>query len=129
MMSQTRGQKMAQAAYARVAAHGKPDAEYVTFAKRFPALVHTCGLAQAVAFAEAKGTSKGGPPKKPETKYLEDIAAVLNAGGHTPIDSAQRLAETTRSERLGGYLRLSRDAIQAASWLKRYVEAASEETE
>jgi CRISPR-associated protein Cmr5 len=112
-----------------VTARGKPDDEYVSFAKRFPALVHTCGLAQAVAFAEAKGTSKEGQPKKPETKYLEDIAAVLNAGGHAPIDSAQKLAETTRSERLGGYLRLSRDAIQAASWLKRYVEAASGETE
>jgi hypothetical protein len=30
---------------------------------------------------------------------------------------------------LSGYLRLSRDAINAASWLKRYVEAVAGEEE
>jgi CRISPR-associated protein Cmr5 len=129
MTFQTRSQKLAQEAYARVAGHGKQDGEYVSFAKKFPALVHTCGLAQAVAFAEAKGASKDGQEKKPEMKYLEDLAAVLKAGGNNAIDSAKKLAETTRSEPLGGYLRLSRDAIQAASWLKRYVEAAIGEAE
>lgn len=129
MTFQTRSQNLAKEAYARVTEHGKQDGEYVSFAKKFPALVHTCGLAQAVAFAEAKGASKDGQAKKPEMKYLEDLAAVLKAGGHGAIDSAKKLAETTRSERVGGYLRLSRDAIQAASWLKRYVEAAGGEEE
>lgn len=113
----TCSQKLAQEAYARVAEHGKQDGEYVSFAKKFPALMHTCGLAQAVAFALAKK----------EATYIDDLAAVLKAGGHDAIDSATKLAETTRSETLGGYLRLSRDAIHAASWLKRYAEAASEE--
>jgi CRISPR-associated protein Cmr5 len=114
MSVHTRSQKLAQAAYARVSEHAKKDGEYVTFAKKFPALVHTCGLAQAVAFALAKK----------QTLYIDDLAAVLTAGGHNAIDSATKLAEATRSERLSGYLRLSRGAIQAASWLKRYVEAA-----
>jgi len=129
MTFQTRNQKLAQEAYARVTKRGEQEREYVTFAKKFPALVHTCGLAQAVAFAEAKGSSKDGQAKKPEMKYLEDLAAVLKSGGYNAIDSAKKLAETTRFEALGGYLRLSRDAIQAASWLKRYVEVASGEAE
>lgn len=117
MSVHTRSQKLAQAAYKQVTAHGRPKGEYVTFAKKFPALVHTCGIAQAVAFALAKE----------QTLYIEDLAKVLKAGGYDAIDSAMKLAETTRSERLGGYIRLSRDAINAANWLKRHVEAAGED--
>ncbi len=123
MSVQTRSQKFARAAYARVAARGKPPEGYASFAKKFPALIHTCGLAQAVAFAQAKGKSD---ENKVESRYLEDLAEVIRAGGHDKILSADRLAETTRSEALSGYLRLSRDAINAAGWLKRYVEASGE---
>jgi CRISPR-associated protein Cmr5 len=116
MSIHTRSQKLAQAAFARIAKYGKPNKEYVSFAKRFPALIHTCGLAQAVAFALAKK----------ESGYVEDLAAVLNGSGHPEIDTALILHEQTRSLQLSSYLRLSRDAISAASWLKRYVEAAGE---
>jgi CRISPR-associated protein Cmr5 len=117
----TRSQILAQAAYARIVIHTKdgqkkPDPEYVSFAKKFPALVHTCGLAQAVAFALAKK----------QTDYVEDLAAVLNASGHREAGSAGALQKQTRDQSLSGYLRLSRDAINAAAWLKRYVEAAGE---
>jgi CRISPR-associated protein Cmr5 len=117
MSAQTRSQKQAQEAYARVAARANLDGEYVAFAKKFPALVHSCGLAQAIAFALAK-------KKAP---YVNDLAAVLRAGGHRELDSAQALDQKARSNNLSDYLRLSRDAIDAASWLKRYVEAAIEE--
>ena len=43
------------------------------------------------------------------------------------ITSADMLASQTREQSLSGYLRLSRDAIEAAVWLKRYVEAAAPE--
>jgi CRISPR-associated protein Cmr5 len=91
--------------------------EYKSFAKKFPALIHTCGLAQAVAFALAKQ----------ERQYVEDLAMVLRESGHPEITSVQMLHEQTRTQQLSGYLRLSRDAINAAGWLKRYVEAAGEE--
>jgi CRISPR-associated protein Cmr5 len=91
--------------------------EYRSFVKKFPALIHTCGLAQAVAFALAKQ----------ENDYIEDLAEVLRDSGHPEITSAQTLHERARTQPLSGYLRLSRDAINAASWLKRYVEAAGEE--
>jgi len=118
MSVQTRSQRLAQAAFARIDSyHGTLDKEYVAFAKKFPALIHTCGLAQAVAFALAKK----------ESRYVEDLAAVLKVSGHPEVASASTLDDQTRKQSLGGYLRLSRDAIHAASWLKRYVEAASGE--
>ena len=121
MSVHTRSQKLAQAAFPRIQAR---DAEmtkdefdkYRTIAKKFPSLVHTCGLAQAVAFALAKQ----------ENDYIKDLAAVLRDIGHPEITSARTLHERAGTQPLSGYLRLSRDAIDASSWLKRYVEAARE---
>jgi CRISPR-associated protein Cmr5 len=121
-MVQTNSQKMAQAAYASVLRHvdsgdkGTPD-KYASFARSFPSLVHACGLAQAVAFAKAKDHGQ----------YLEDLAAVLNATGHPEAASKDSLERATREHSVPAYVRLSRNALQAASWLKRYVEAASQE--
>lgn len=117
MTVHTRSQRLAQEAFARVAAHGQANKEYVSVAKKFPALIHTCGLAQAVAFARAKGGQ--------QDVYAEDLAAVLRAGGHGAIRSADALARQTRESAVSGYLRLSRDGIEAASWIKRYVEAVA----
>jgi CRISPR-associated protein Cmr5 len=115
-MVQTRSQKFAQAAYACIAAQndGIPTEDYATFAKKFPALIHTCGLAQAVAFALAKR----------KDDYLSDLTRVMQAAGHHEITTAQPLGHQVRTQELSGFLRLSRNAIKAASWLKRYVEAA-----
>ncbi len=110
MSVHTRSQKLAQAAFACVQNRG---ATYETFARKFPALIHTCGLAQAVAFALAKK----------EKEYVEDLAEVLKASGHDEITISQPLDHHARTQTLSGYLRLSRDAINAASWLKRYAEA------
>lgn len=120
----TRSQMLAQAAYAQIAKHMKgrkiPDREFVSTAKKFPALIHTCGLAQAVAFALAKK----------DEEYIGYLACVLEAAGHDSINDAKSLDSQAREQQLAGYLRLSRDAINAASWLKRYTEAAApDETE
>ncbi len=123
MSVHTRSQKLAQVAYARIAKYGKPEKEFVSFAKKFPALIHTCGLAQAVAFADAK-RKKDRPDGGPECCYLEDLAAVLKGSEQHDVPSAESLKKQTREQPVSGYLRLSRDAINAASWLKRYVEAA-----
>lgn len=121
MSIQTRSQKLAQAAYSQIAIHTqngerKPDEKFVSIVKKFPALIHTCGLAQAVAFALAKS----------ECKYIGNLATVLNAAGHDDLKNANSLDHAARTAELGDYIRLSRDAINAASWLKRYVEAAEE---
>jgi CRISPR-associated protein Cmr5 len=119
----TRSQKLAQEAYVQISLHmrgkQKPDERFKATVKKFPALIHTCGLAQAVAFAQAKG----------DGEYLGHLAAVLKAAGHAGISDATSLDSQTRTAPLAGYLRLSRDAINAASWLKRYVEAAAPDDE
>jgi len=127
MSRQTRSQGLAQTAYLQIAKHiekqtgdgqKKPAKEFISTVKKFPALIHTCGLAQAVAFTMAK---------KDQKEYVGYLAAVLQASGHSEVTNAESLGERARRSDLNSYLRLSRDAIAAASWLKRYVEAAAGE--
>ena len=113
----TTSQKMAQEAYARITQR-KPDDKYASFAREFPTLVHACGLAQAVAFALAKGGHR--------PQYVDDLAVVLRAAGCGPLHDAKRLSQETHSLPVARYLRLSRSALAAAVWLKRYVEAGAE---
>jgi CRISPR-associated protein Cmr5 len=117
MPVQTNSQKMAQTAYQRILQR-RPSREFVSFAREFPSLVHSCGLAQAIAFAKSK--------KQHHAKYLEDLAAVLSAIGHVGAASPDGLAGAAREDPVPSYVRLSRNALQAAGWLKRYVEAAEE---
>lgn len=118
-MVQTNSQKMAQEAYASVrrrASPGMPE-KYASFARSFPSLVHACGLAQAVAFARAKD----------QWQYLDDLATVLNKIGHAEAASVDSFERATREHPVPAYVRLSRNALQAAGWLKRYVEAVAPE--
>ena len=123
----TRSQQYAQAAFPVVQQHypqptkdlSSDQKEYRTIAKKFPALIHTCGLAQAIAFFQAKG----------HTDYLNDLASVVRAAGHPEVSNANRLGELSRTQSLSLYMRLSRDTLMAAGWIKRYVEALAGEEE
>ncbi len=118
-----KSQRMAQAAFNGVQERSRGNEayrkEYRSFAREFPTLVHQCGLAQAVAFAQAK--------KEHQLHYVADLAAVLTAAGHVEIATVTALANQTRSLSVTAYVRLSRDALDAAVWLKRYVEALFQE--
>src|SRR5262249_51229313 len=118
-----RSQRMAQAAFKGIRQRGQSEEkyrkEYRSFAREFPTLVHQCGLAQAVVFAQAK--------KDHQLDYLNDLAAVLAAVGYPDVGAGEAIASRTRSLSLAGYVRLSRDALDAAVWLKRYVEALFED--
>jgi CRISPR-associated protein Cmr5 len=119
MTLQTNSQKMAQTAYAAVSQRLQPGNErdkYVSFSRSFPSLVHSCGLAQAIAFAMAKGHGE----------YLEDLAVVLKAVGHAEAETAERLERATREHAVAAYIRLTRSTLQAAGWMKRYVEAVGD---
>lgn len=108
---QTRQQKRAQKAYDCVSSRKEKDEEYVQLAKRFPALVQTCGLAQALAFISAKEGPNG-------RDYIDHLTLVMNEKGD--------LGETSRKSDLTKYQRLTYDAIESATWLKRYSEALLE---
>ncbi|MDD3564580.1 MAG: type III-B CRISPR module-associated protein Cmr5 [Methanothrix sp.] len=104
----TREQKRAQAAYDCIKEVTGNYQEYVQMTKKFPALVHTCGLAQAVAFADAKDGDE----------YLKHLTKVMGLEGD--------LGERSRNTDIIDYQRYSREAMAAATWLKRYAEAVLE---
>lgn len=115
-MSHTRSQKVARAAFTAVERRSGAGADkYLAFARQFPTLVHTCGLAQATAFAMAKGGEK--------LDLLTDLAAVLREAREYTATDGPGLHQMAVSEPVWGYLRITRDALLAASWLKRYAEA------
>ncbi|MBQ6417398.1 MAG: type III-B CRISPR module-associated protein Cmr5 [Synergistaceae bacterium] len=110
----TNEQLMAKAAYDAVEKR-KEEADfkdYKSFALSFPALIHSCGLVQAVAFAKAK--KKDG--------FIDDIQSVFNK-----IDDAGDLQKRSREADITEYMRITRHAISAASWIKRYCQATDRE--
>lgn len=113
MSMRTRKQEMAEKAYSCVSGMkpGKTD-EYLTIAKTFPALIHNSGLVQALAFARAKGGEKGA--------YNVYIKQLIDVMGENNLEAESRTADIVR------YQYLSREAIEAATWLKRYAEALLE---
>ena len=109
----TNEQKMAQAAWKNVSDRrnslkNEDFDKYSSFALAFPALIHSCGLVQAVAFAATKK----------QDDYLADIQEVFDA-----VDKAGNLMERSREAGLAEYTRISRHALAAASWIKRYCQA------
>ena len=117
MTLQTNSQKMARAAYECIIHQQfggrKATDEFRSFAREFPSLIHSCGLAQAVAFAKAKKRNE----------YLSHLTAVIQVAWHGQLSD---LGESTRTLSVTAYVRLSRHALQATGWLKRYVEATEE---
>ena len=107
MSRTTKQQDRAKRAYKCLLPEKNVSDEYRQFAKRFPALVHSCGLAQAVAFAQSK-----------EKKvYLNDLAFVMD------VLNGQELAKISRTVDLVEYQQKTEDAIDCSTWIKRYAEA------
>jgi CRISPR-associated protein Cmr5 len=115
----TRQQQMAEAAFLHVdrrrgGGPGIPK-DYRSFALSFPSLIQAAGLCQAVAFA----LSKGGRNKE----VLDDVVATLKESR----SYQGKFEEDVRQKGVGEYLRLTRLSLQAATWVKRYVEALNKE--
>jgi len=116
---QTRQQVRAKAAYDCIssvdnAMNKKETDDYVQLAKKFPALVHNCGLAQAIAFVQAK--AKDG-----------DIGETYIAHLSKTMGEKEDVANSSRNADLIKYQWLTREAIDSATWLKRYSEALLEQ--
>ncbi len=107
----TRQQRRAQIAYDCVHSRSAGDENYSQLAKKFPALVHNCGLAQAIAFVQAKEGATG-------EAYISHLTKTMS--------ETEDIGKTSRSADLMKYQRLTREAIESASWLKRYSEALLE---
>lgn len=118
----TRDQKRAQEAYQairRVKDQGRFAENYGRQCLRLPALIHQCGLCQALAFFQAKGGEVGDKKGKEYFhQVLQDLAKVSGLG-----ESGEKLAERAWSEDMKTYQWMTREAMASAQWLKRYAEA------
>lgn len=107
-----RSQKMAQEAYPLVdkLKDHELESKYRTLALTFPTMILQSGLSQAVGFLLAKG-------KDEHSQLLEHLAKLLGfANGET-------LHKEILAVELSEYQLLTRRALDASSWLKRYTEA------
>ncbi len=111
-----RSQEYAETVYALVSGitDRKTQKAYGALCHRFPLVVRENGLAAAFGFLAAKG---GDGANKPENLLLCHYAHVLCAA------SADALRQTVTKADLAEYRRLTRQALAAAEWFKRYAEA------
>jgi len=122
----TRQQERAQTAYKCISPRAKDSSskeivsqedndKYSQLAKKFPSLVHNCGLAQALAFVQAKEKDQN-----VGKAYLSHLSRVMG------LKEEDDLGTLSRNEDLIKYQRLTHEAIESATWLKRYSEALLE---
>lgn len=110
---------VAAAAYERVAARQTADntKKYGAIVHKLPGMILQNGLAQATGFLLAKGSSA------PEhLLVLDDLNAVLCAGDAVKTSDRDTLHRQIIAADLQQTLKLTRQALEAAGWLKRYVQ-------
>lgn len=88
--------------------------DYKSKALSLPTFILQNGLVQATGFLLAKG----------QTDLLEDLAKTLDFKPE-PIGEALHLAIVTSDTRK--YQMLTRNSLEAAAWLRRYIQALPEE--
>ena len=111
-MQHIRSQKYAQRALGliqKVKEENEKVKEYRTLALNFPTMILQSGLAQAIGFLQAKG-------KEEHLLLLAHIAELL---GENKDSLHKKILEADLSH----YQLLTRQAIEAASGLKRYTQA------
>lgn len=106
----THQQQMAEDAWRLVSSLSGDKSDYLRFARQFPALIHACGLCQAITFAAVKSRTNA-----------EHLAELLGEKKLDPFMEKVRMAPVHE------YIRLNRQALAAVTWLKRYAEALLEE--
>lgn len=114
-----RAHRVAKMAYERVAARQNADnkKKYGAIAHKLPGMILQNGLAQATGFLLAKS------PKYPEHGLLlDDLNDVLRAGGTLDVPNREELHQRIIGADLAQTLKLTRAALEASGWIKRYVQ-------
>lgn len=118
-MSEIRTHALARAAYdcvdrRRDAGHAR---QYAALVNQLPGMILQNGLAQSTGFLLAKG--------KPEhLALLADLNAVLRATGATDTADGARFHRAVVGSDIARTMLLTRRALDASGWLKRYVQGA-----
>ena len=110
---QTLEQIYAGKIYPLVKAYEKDDGRkyYGGMAQKLPILVRNAGLAQALAFVDAKAS---GVREKPYKALLENLAQVVGEG------NAEQYLRKSRDAELPEYMDLTRKTLLALTWFKRF---------
>lgn len=106
----TRSQEWSARAHARVVARKSSDdiKSYNTACMRMPGLVHQCGLVQALVFMASRSDAS--------PDYVDDLAQVVRGL------SGDQLVEQARQGNLQQYLHLTREVVEAATWMRRFAQ-------
>ena len=113
-MIQTRDQKLVADILPRVQALPESQRKsYGSMAHKLPVLIRSAGLAQALAYIQARGNEG-------QLQLLSDLTATLNTMGH---GSANRtLLEQVQRTDLGTYMLLTKQALNTLLWYKRFAQ-------
>lgn len=108
---------VASAAYERVDARRDDQGkkEYGALAHKLPGMILQNGLAQATGFLLAKN-------KREHRSLLEDLNAVLREAGAVSTTDGSALHDLIIQSDLAGTVNLTRRALEASGWMKRYVQ-------
>jgi CRISPR-associated protein Cmr5 len=118
-MTELRSHTLARVAYERVTARQAAafKQEYGALAHKFPGMILQNGLAQATGFLLAKG-------KAEHLALMADLAALLRHSGAVTSTDPQALHQAVIAADLAATLLLTRRALEASGWMKRYVQGA-----
>ena len=121
-MIKTRTNQLATEAYRRVAERsGRPNEKaYSVLAHSFPSMILQNGLAQATGFLLAKG-------KDEHKALLADLNAVLRAAESVTSMDGVALHQTVIDADLSATMQLTRHALDASAWIKRYSQGLLEQ--
>lgn len=116
-MLRTREQQYAVDIFGRVEAFGKQHPasstarrKYGAMAHKLPVLVRTAGLAQALAFVDARGNDA-------QRQLLQDLARTVG------YNDAKSLLNASRETAFYEYMRLSQKVMAALLWYKRFAQS------
>src|SRR5579885_2633185 len=111
---QTRDQQFASIIYEQVMKlrETKDKTSYGSMAHTLPILIHTSGLAQALAFVDSRKKKDKGPGQ-----FLEDLSLTVSG------KSAEEFLQHVRTSELREYIYLTERTLAALLWYKRYGQA------
>lgn len=89
--------------------------QYGSMAHKLPVLVRTAGLAQALAYVEARG-------KEAHQELLNHLTDTLQQTSAFDIKKGS-LAKQSREADIGEYMHLSEQVITALLWYKRFAQS------
>ena len=117
-LTQTRDQQYAASIYRQVTAfqanHNEAEQRrYGSLAHKLPILIRTAGLAQALAFVDARDNAAS-------KQILDDLGKVVGAGGRAGLLAASR---GSADQPLVEYMALTRETLTALLWYKRYAQS------